>query len=112
MFGVDETEALKPEEVADIQCGTQFSVVLNTNGQVQFDNVVDFIEAYSTNISIAEHVWHIKWFSISISHQCRDSKSVKMRAVGMRPQAHCMSDGRRLCFQLGNGVFGSTRSWR
>mmetsp|Transcript_16577 Transcript_16577/g.24937 ORF Transcript_16577/g.24937 Transcript_16577/m.24937 type:complete len:602 (+) Transcript_16577:124-1929(+) len=33
-FGVTDTESLEPHEVQDIQCGTQFSVVLKVDGQL------------------------------------------------------------------------------
>mmetsp|Transcript_24318 Transcript_24318/g.35630 ORF Transcript_24318/g.35630 Transcript_24318/m.35630 type:complete len:598 (+) Transcript_24318:102-1895(+) len=33
-FGVTDSSALEPEDIQDIQCGTQFSVVLTTDGQL------------------------------------------------------------------------------
>jgi alpha-tubulin suppressor-like RCC1 family protein len=34
VFGISDEESLDPSDVADIQCGSQFTVVLKKDGQV------------------------------------------------------------------------------
>lgn len=59
-FGENEIERIQRNEIQDIQCGTQFTVLIKTNGEVRTLSIFFF----TLHTLLDTFLRYIKWFSL------------------------------------------------